>query len=183
MNRLHLAILLFASLCVLGVGGRADAQDPPKTPPSEHPEFPDYQPKTSPDTLSDYRSSINGALSRLPPADLASLPALIDALQRAQRRALTSPGTWRDGNPGLGGEAREYVPSDEELIEAALGLRVADVIASTSAVERRERLSAGGVKLEVLRYHVIHVHHSDVMGSGRFFYASEPLEVVLALEK
>jgi hypothetical protein len=135
-----------------------------------------YTPKTSPDTVLDYRARLAGVLETLPRASLDDLPALIRALDVQQRRARVDPGTWERGNVILGAAPRQYVPSDAALLESELGERIRSVLTAASAEEVRAVLTRAGNCATQIRYRFIGIRHVDVMGSGRFWYADERIE-------
>lgn len=155
--------------------GAADAGSRQRVPPAASAEpFAGYQPKRTPDTAADFRPGLAAALEALPPATVASLPALLSTLADQQARARASPGAHAEGNPLLGGARRQYVPSDPELLESELGERIRRVAASATAAELREVLRAAGRRGGAVDYRAVTFDHVDVMGSGRFTYASEP---------
>jgi hypothetical protein len=143
--------------------------------------FPGYQPKATPDTLLDYRPELRSSLEALPPATLEALPRLLVALGNAAEEARAHPGTWVQGNQVLGAKAREWEPSDEELVEAELGRRLESVLAAAEPGERARALAKAGERRTELCYRAVEVSHVDVMGSGRFFYASEPIRRTVRL--
>jgi hypothetical protein len=149
---------------------------------SEHP-FPDYQPKLSPDTVTDYRDAITLQLGALPAATLDNYITLIELTGEWTRAAISSRGEWRAGNLILGAPDKEYVPSNEELLAAECGDRVTDIVAHTAAAARIALLDAAGIDLPTLTYHRFTFTHADVMGSGRFFYSSGPIETAIPLRE
>jgi len=155
------------------VAAPADLQPLPS---SATPPFGDYQPKRSPDTALDFRSSLARDFEALPPAEAASLPELLHLLEAQQQKARKSPGTFVDGNVILGAPPREFQPSDEELVESELGDRVARAAAAAPAAEVEAILKRANITLRSISYRAITIEHVDVMGSGRFFYASEPVQ-------
>ncbi len=137
--------------------------------------FADYTPKDTPDTLLDYRGTLAPRLAELPPESLAALPELILLLHRQQRQALAVQGEWVEGNVLLGADERQYVPSDDELLAAAIGARVASVVAAHEPRQVRRTLRRAKVRTaRELIYTHYEFRHVDVIGSGRFFYASPP---------
>jgi hypothetical protein len=150
----------------------ADKIDPPPSPPIDPDDpkgsFPDYQPKTTPDTVADFRSSVMGDISALPSEPAALAQAFIDW----NGRAASNPGAFEDGAIMLGADEKQYVPSDAELVAHAAGDRLVAALASADAVakEAAEAVLATGSR----DYKRFDFRHSDVMGSGRYFYASAP---------
>ena len=124
-------------------------------------DMPGYVAKDTPDTLLDYRPALAGAV--------AALPALLRAHAVYAEAAVASPGHWRDGAVMLGADLRDYVPSDAELLAAETGERIA-AMARTAGIDGR-----------ALTYRRFTFRHADVMGSGRYFYASPPRTVTLSL--
>lgn len=145
--------------------------------------FGDYRPKTSPDTVADYAPQVIGRVDAIAAADLDGLPALIHALADVAARADENPGAVRDGNVILGADPQEYLPSEQELLEHALGDRIASVIASSDPKQVAAALKKAGLKKRKLIYGRIEVRHVDVMGSGRFFYASKPTDTEIPLPR
>ncbi len=141
-----------------------------------------HRPKVTPDTALDYRPRLARAFEALPPAALSALPALLAALESQQKAAAASPGTRRSGNPALGGPADEYVPSDAELLAAELGDRARDVVSGAAPPDLARALAQGNVVPRRITYRRFSFEHADVMGSGRFFFASEPAEATVVLE-
>ena len=137
-------------------------------------QFPDYQPKLSPDTVLDYRPVLAPKLAGLPPASLEALPFLLQALEEYRELARAHPGREVQGHPGLGADPVEYRPSDEELLAAETGARIARVAAGAARDELAEILKKAGVTAGSIEYEEFTFRHVDVMGSGRYFYASFP---------
>jgi len=158
----------------------------PSTRPDEGPSiqehFPGYKLKTTPDTVFDFRPQLGDRVAKLPPAALESLPGLLDELVRRKALALKNPGEWREGSIPLGGDPQEYNPSDEELLVGELGNRIGQVVAAEKAEAVQRVLSAAGFNGTAVDYGRILFRHVDVMGSGRFFYASSPVIVVIQIK-
>ena len=140
--------------------------------------FPDYRPKTSPDLATDFRPSVGSLLAALPPEEQAALPALLAALEKAKADAARNPGRREPGHVGLGADPEEYVPSDAEIVESEIGERIRRILDLERAKEAAP--GAGGAPGAV-EYDLVTFRHVDVMGSGRFFYASEPMPVRVPL--
>lgn len=143
--------------------------------------FPDYERKTSPDTVLDYRVEVGLRIGDLPEANVAQLAALLDALETNQAKARENPGEWTDGFMPLGANEREYEPSDSELYVSELGSRIQKVVATSTPEERAKAIDAAGRTDTVVEFGEIEFRHVDVIGSGRFFYASEPKPVRVEL--
>ena len=94
------------------------------------------------------------------------------------RLARRHPGRWVDGNRVFGASRREYQPSDDELIESEIGRRIREIASRPDAGPAVSGLRPA--RSEVA-FHEIAFNHADVMGSGRFFYASAPTEARVPL--
>jgi hypothetical protein len=146
---------------------------------AEEEAFPGYEPKLTPDTVLDYRPELAIEIGALPPAELGSLPELIRALDMVAARG--EPGRWEDGRIMLGAEPTEYIPSDDELIVAEVGERIGQIVADTVPEDVEQTLAAAGITRRAADYGRFTFRHADVMGSGRFFYASPPEPVRVTL--
>jgi len=144
-------------------------------------QFPDYKPKTSPDTMWDYRPMLASTLNALPAETLEALPELLKALEQAKQVAEKSPGRWTQGQIPLGADPKQYEPSDAELRVAAIGDRARRVVASADPAELLAALKEAGIEAKEVVYNRFTFRHADVMGSGRFTYASEPIPTTIAL--
>jgi hypothetical protein len=134
----------------------------------------EFRPKLSPDTLLDYRPQLAERVAALPPAQLSLLGDLVSTLEALKERASAKPGRWRLGPVYLGANAQEYQPSDDELLAAELGDRIRRIIGTADAADVAAALKKAGVGATEVEYNRFEYRHADVMGSGRFFYASEP---------
>lgn len=146
--------------------------------------FPGYKPKDTPDTVLDYRPRLREKVDSLPAAHIPSLPVLLKLLEKTKKDADKNPGQWTEGRVMLGANAKEYVPSDDELLAAEIGDRIEKVIKHpgwTSQV--RVVLNMAAVKVGAVTFKRFGFRHSDVMGSGRFFYATGPDEVTVELPR
>lgn len=138
-------------------------------PPGPEKMFPDYRPKTSPDRVVDYRPEISKQLSAFPKFSQENLPRLISEFQSWNERAKKDHGHFQQGNVILGAPPREYLPSDAELVAGYLGDGLKKLI---------KPRPGKSVQTSYLHFEFEHV---DVMGSGRFFYCSAPIETKLVL--
>jgi hypothetical protein len=141
----------------------------------------EFRPKLSPDTLLDDRPSLAERVAALPPAQLSLLGDLVTTLAALKERASTKPGAWRLGPVYLGANTQEYQPSDDELLAAELGDRVRRIIGTADPADVAKALKKAGVNATRVEYNRFEYRHADVMGSGRFFYASEPKATEIAL--
>ncbi len=105
---------------------------------------------------------------------LTRVPTSVWSPQKERARATS--GAWSDGNMILGADRREYEPSDEELLEGEIGSRLARAAAAAGAAKFEAAAKAAGLGPGELTYRTFEFRHVDVMGSGRFFYASAPAE-------
>ncbi len=142
--------------------------------PSSSNPFGDYRPKTTPDSIFDFRPAMHAVIEAIPllhNPSFEKLAALLQLLEEVKEKARKNPGNTQPGRMMLGANQEEYQPSDDELLENYVGDVIKGVIAGTPE-ELRPALRK---KMKGDRsYNVIRVRHSDVMGSGRFFYASKP---------
>jgi len=134
----------------------------------------EFRPKLSPDTLLDYRPLLAERVAALPPAQLSLLGDLVATLESLKERASAKPGHWHLGPVYLGANAQEYLPSDDELLAAELGDRIRRIIGTADPADIAAALKKAGVNAATVEYNRFEYRHADVMGSGRFFYASEP---------
>ena len=149
----------------------APPADQPLPDESGQPAPADAQPKTTPDTVTDYRASVAGQISGLPPVGDAA--GLAQAFLTAKAQAEGSPGTYEQGAIPLGADERQYVPSDAELLAAEAGDRLSAAL--TGADDATKAAVATILPDPASRtYKRFEFRHSDVMGSGRYFYASPP---------
>ncbi len=139
--------------------------------------FPDYRPKLTRDSLSDYRPSLAPKIASLTPATLAGLAGLVRVLEGYRAAARQNPGSWQNGHIYLGGNSREYRPSDAELMAFAAGSRIEQVLNGADAGNLKHTLSEAGLTGKTIEFPRFEFRHVDVMGSGRFFYASAPHQI------
>jgi hypothetical protein len=154
-------------------------------PPAKAPEaFPGYKPKDTPDTVLDYRPKLREQLDSLPAPHIPSLPTLVKLLEKTKKDAEKNPGKWTEGRVMLGANAKEYVPSDDELVAAEIGDRVEKVVKHPGwTTQIRTVLNMAAVKVGSVTFKRFGFRHSDVMGSGRFFYVTGPDEVTVDLPR
>ena len=141
----------------------------------------EFRPKLSPDTLLDYRPRLAERVAALPPAQLSLLGDLVATLDALKQRATAKPGSWRLGPVYLGANTQEYQPSDDELLAAELGDRIRRIVGTADPADVKAALKKAGVNAPVVEYNRFEYRHADVMGSGRFFYASEPKATAIKL--
>ncbi len=149
---------------------------PDPTAPSIADAFPDYQPLGRSATVTDYRPSISGDISGLP--SVGDVPALARAFADWRARATASPGAMEEGAIQLGADPQQYRPSDAELVAAEAGDRLA---AALSGADDMMKASVSEIVGGAPGYKRFDYRNVDVMGSGRFFYASPPKDASLPL--
>lgn len=136
-----------------------------------------YTPKTTADTVLDYRPEIAPEINSLPP--VSDGPALAQAFLDWKAKAAASQGEYEQGAVQLGADPQEYHPTDAELVSAEAGDRLAAAIQGADETSKAAIAAVLGDTVESRIYHRFDYRHSDVMGSGRYFYASKPKEVAL----
>jgi hypothetical protein len=181
------------------VGKETVAAAPPKTPPPEIPEgelaainaeqgaapavdlavdpSAGYAPKDTADTVLDYRASVAGDIGALP--FVGDAAALARAFVDWKAKAAASPGAYEQGAVQLGADPQEYRPSDAELVAAEAGDRLAAALQSADDATKASIAATLGDAPEARVYRRFDYRHADVMGSGRYFYASKPKEAAL----
>jgi hypothetical protein len=132
--------------------------------------FPDYQPKTTPDTVLDFRAGVSADIGALP-ADAAGLA---QAFVEWKAKAAAAPGTFEPGAQQLGADEQEYNPSDAELVAAEAGVRLSAMLSGADAATKEAVAAVLGSDPAARSYKRFDFRHVDVLGSGRFFYASPP---------
>lgn len=145
--------------------------------------FPDYQSKISSDTVLDYRPALLSRIKELPSVNSKTFTQAVTTLVLQNIKALEKPGSWIKDNVTLGANPDEYLPSDEELLAAEMGDRLADYVRSTDVSELIEAWKGEALLPLPLEYNRFEYRHVDVMGSGRFFYASKPIKTVIKLRQ
>lgn len=172
-------------LCVCVLLAVAGCQPTPvkSTPEPAAARFPDYRPKMSPDTVWDFRPALAATFTSLPAAKLSALAQLLKGLDEAKQQAAASPGRWTEGAVYLGADPKQYEPSGPELRVAEIGDRIRRVAAHADAAELRRAMSEAGITAAEVEYSRFDFRHVDVMGSGRFTYASSPKRTRVRLKK
>ena len=74
----------------------------------------------------------------------------------------------------LGADERQYKPSDAELVAAEAGDRLSAAINGADQATKDAVNAVLGADASGRAYKRFDYRHSDVMGSGRYFYASPP---------
>ena len=144
--------------------------------------FGDYAPKESEDTAADYLSggkdtaAYTTFVNTLPKTEIDNLQPLLKLHESYAKKVQKRPGKFEQGNIILGADEKEYSPSLEELELAEIGSRIKEIIAKTPRAELKKYL-AGAKQIAIISFTF---RHADVMGSGRFFYASEPKKEIIS---
>lgn len=142
--------------------------------------FADYQPKTTPDVATDYMYELVSEFRIVPPADTSNAEDLLGLFKIYYKAAKRNPGKWEDGNMILGAKPKEYIPTKEELVLDEIGERIRKVAESCKPQTLAEKTK---VKMpKKIKYRHFTFTHSDVMGSGRFFYVDKIEDVILTLK-
>jgi hypothetical protein len=153
-----------------------DGTAPPPPPDASAPTGADpsagYTPKTSADTVTDYRPGVAGEVGSLPPVSDAA--GLARAFLQWNSRAQGSPGGFEAGAIMLGADEQQYKPSDAELVAAEAGDRLSAALTGADQATRDAVTAVLGQDPGVRAYKRFEYRHSDVIGSGRYFYASAP---------
>ena len=137
---------------------------------------PDSASPSGPATVGDYRPSVSGEIGALPPVGDAA--ALARAFADWRARAAAAPGAYEAGQVQLGADAQEYRPSDAELVAAEAGDRLSAALQGADEATRTAVATAIGDNRSYRRFDYRRV---DLIGSGRYFYASAPREASLPL--
>ena len=145
-----------------------DAAAPPATTPSDTP--------AGPATVTDYRAGVAASIANLPPVGDAAALAAAYATWHAQ--AAGSPGATEAGQIQLGADPQEYRPSDAELVAAEAGDRLS---AALQGADEATKTSVTTIVGDARTYKRFDFRRVDVMGSGRYYYASQPREASLPL--
>lgn len=104
---------------------------------------------------------------------------LVRAYYEYSDRAHRNPGRWEKGKIQEGANPREYIPSSDELILAELGGRLAEMVDEKTWGWVAGEIKPAGISLNEIRFQEFTFRHVDVMGTGRFHYASAPRKVCL----
>lgn len=162
---------------VAPVAPPADAAAPDGAPPDAGQQFPGYTPKTTPDTVTDYRPEVAGDIGALPP--VGDAPSLALAFIDWKARAAVSPGAYEEGAIPLGADPQEYRPSDAELVAAEAGDQLTAALNGADDATKVAVSAVLGPDPAARNYRRFDFRHSDVMGSGRYFYASPPKDATI----
>ncbi len=159
--------------------GKIDEVSDAKTGTSIKSRFPDYEPKLSEDGTLDYSPRLMARIDEIPVVSRQNFQNAYVALGDFNRDATGNPGGFEQGKVALGADPEEYAPSDEEMLAAELGDRLAALVQKMSAEEIMGAWDGAALLPPSIEYYRFEYRHVDVMGSGRFFYASKPNKVVI----
>ena len=141
--------------------------------------FPDYKPKKTEETIFDYNSDLLEKINEisLPKEPTAEdMDKLVKLLTEYKEKANLNQGQIQRGNIILGADEEEFIPSDDQLIESYIGGLIHQIIDTNKQYKLQD------IKNKVnkeIKYRYIEIYHMDVMGSGRFFYANKPKELII----
>lgn len=139
--------------------------------------FPDYEAKTTPDTIHDYLrnpdSFIFEILREIGPPSLENLKNIIEYFIKYKIAVKNNPGGYQEGNIAIGADPDQYYPSEEELLVSELGKMIKEIINSNSKKTLAKFKKKNKINSHILKFNEIYFRHVDVMGSGRFFYAEK----------
>ena len=79
----------------------------------------------------------------------------------------------------LGADAQEYRPSDAELVTAEAGDRLSAALNGADDATKVSVSAVLGPDPAARNYKRFDFRHSDVMGSGRYFYSSAPKDATV----
>ncbi len=147
--------------------------------------FPDYEPKITPDTISDFLrkpSKVYNILEKFGEPNINNLKTIISCFLEHKKAVENNPGSTQKGNIALGADEDQFFPSEDELLVSELGKLILQVTNSYSKQQMKTLKLKHQIDSQRFTYHEITFRHVDVMGSGRFFYAEKTrLETVIEL--
>jgi len=132
--------------------------------------FGDYQPKLTPDILSDMIPALAEKLQEVPPSELQNLPDLVQLFKTFRKLARKNRGRWIEGNIILGANPDEYIPSLDEAMLCEIGCNIQEIYLREDSQSIRKTLKTSKQNVRRIVFKKFSVIHYDVMGSGRFFY-------------
>jgi hypothetical protein len=147
--------------------------------------FPDYKPKISMDTIYDYNKTpkeVIELLEKIGKPSLEKLEKILELLKKYQKETNNNPGKYVQGNVALGADPEEYIPSKSELLVSELGKMIQVILDQHSKKEINDWKQKEDIPSQTITFTEITFRHTDVMGSGRFFYAEKnPVKIDLRL--
>ena len=139
--------------------------------------FPDYEPKSTPDTIYDYLRKPNSfvleILAKIGEPLLKKFKIIINYFTKYKSVSEKNPGKYQQSNIVIGADPNQYYPSEEELILSELGKMIKLILNSNSKQKVDSFRKSEEIKSQTLEFNEIIFRHVDVMGSGRFFYADK----------
>jgi hypothetical protein len=133
------------------------------------------------DELIDFMPEISPKVKELPNAKLENMHLLIALYKDYRKAARKNPGVWKEGNMVLGAKEEEYLPSEEELLLAEIGERIHFIATEEGSQKVKAALKQHQSKKRKIKYKKFTFIHTDVMGSGRYFYVDSIEKVNLKL--
>jgi hypothetical protein len=139
--------------------------------------FPDYEPKTTPDTVDDYlrnpKTEIFQILGEIGEPNLEKLKLILIYFEEYKDKAIKNPGSFQKGDVAIGAISDQYYPSEEEILISELGKMIKEIIEANSRVLIEDIKQKENIKSQIIEFNEIVFRHVDAMGSGRFFYAEK----------
>ncbi|MBY9020513.1 MAG: hypothetical protein KGD67_05605 [Candidatus Lokiarchaeota archaeon] len=138
--------------------------------------FPDYKPKISPDTISDYirrPNKVYEIIGKIGDLHISKLNNILALFNNYEKKAKKNVGKYEEGNVAIGADQFQYYPSEEELVVSELGKMILQLIESYSKQQLKTLKLRYNLKSQQIRFYEMSFRHVDVMGSGRFFYADK----------
>ncbi|NHJ21138.1 MAG: hypothetical protein EAX91_09360 [Candidatus Lokiarchaeota archaeon] len=138
--------------------------------------FPDYEPKTTPDTIEDYLGKPNRVyeiLGEIGEPHISKLNNILKLFDKYKKKAKKKVGKYEKGNVAIGADPDQYYPSEEELLVSELGKMIVQLIESYTKQQLKTLKLRYNIRSQQVNFFEISFRHVDVMGSGRFFYAEK----------
>lgn len=142
----------------------------------------EYYRKDTPDTVYDYLPNIDRweeyqtTLKNLLATELRNLKGLLVSFDEYTEKVRKNRGKYAEGNMLLGAKPQEYIPSGEELVLAEIGKKIKSIVGTTPKDRLKEYLEQENITRKEIEYNYFTFIHYNVMGAGRFFYASDPIK-------
>jgi len=128
-----------------------------------------------------YRPTLKEKVLALPAPDVASLPALLDALAQWKHKAQIAPLAPETAIDASG--ERHYSPADEELMISLIGDRIEYVLEHNTPRDTYGALSSAGKTEESVTYSKIIIRRAAVAGAGPVYFAESPVSTKIMLPK
>ena len=147
--------------------------------------FPDYEPKSSPDTIHDYlrkpTSFVFQILEEIGKPQLEKIKKILKYFNKYKIETEKNPGEYQEGNIVIGADPSQYYPSEEELLLSEIGKMIKLIIDSNSKEKIDFFRKSEEIKPQTIEFDEIIFRHVDVMGSGRFFFADKKVPKIKLL--